>query len=320
MMNRLFLFIMFSLFSWAGYAQENMDSVRVTFTTSQGAEIGVDGDISSTNMLKKWVKYGQHTITVTYGSSYSKDSVINVIPGGTTNFEILVSGSISATSTPSGGELYVDGIRYGKLPQTINLIGRHNFRVEGNKDLYYPYNETIEIAPDQMLERDFPLVKRPMKLYGFVVANYMIQTNALGVMGGLGRRFGGYLKVNIGLNGPATGGDWLIHTYNEIITNDRYKNKHKYWGVNGGLMVHAIPCLFVYVGSGYGSYSHGVLDGYSNVYKVSGAEIDFGAMFKFKALLVQAGYTRILAKSKSGGSWGAFNIGVGITIHKEKKR
>lgn len=325
-MNRLLLIILFSAFTWAGYAQVDADSVKVMLVTSQGAEIGVDGDISSTNQLSKWLKYGKHTVTVTYGSSFTKDFDIVVERGGKTKFELLVGGTLAASSTPSGAEIYVDGMRYGVLPQNIDLLGRHNFRIEGNKDLYFPLAETLEIKPGQMLEHNFTLSKRPPKLYGILVANYMPATKAVGVMLGIGRKYGMYIKGTVGLNGAGEEDD--LYTNNQSVVDCSFQKKPMYSAANIGLLVHVIPSLYVYAGSGYGEYSHGTIQGkfgYSydnrtyNVYHVGGAEIDLGVMFKYKALLLQAGYTRILAKG-DGGSFGDFSVGLGITIHKEKKK
>lgn len=296
------------------------DSVKVRLQTSNGAEISLDGDLSSTNILTKKVPVGKHEVVVKYGVNYSRTYELDLTLGGKTEYEFPVEGSLSLSSTPDNADVMVDGLPMGKTPLELNLLGRHNIQVLGNKDLYHPYQTTLEILPEQSLAHNAILQKRPPKLYGFVLANYMFSANAPGVMGGLGRRFGGYMKVNVGVNGSPDETDF--ETHNVSILSENYKKKPKYLGVNVGLMLHPIPSLFVYAGSGYGEYTHGVYDykeNEQNVYHVAGAELDLGVMYKFKALLLQAGYTRILAKG-DGGTFGDFNIGVGITIHKEKKR
>lgn len=319
-MRTLSIIVLLLVFSGVGsFAQT--DSVKVRLQTSNGAEISLDGDLSSTNILTKKVPVGKHEVVVKYGSSYSRTYQIELTKDAKTEYEFFVEGNLSLSSTPGNAEVQVDGLPMGRTPLMLNLLGRHNIQVRGNKDLYHPYFTTLEILPEQNLEHNAILQKRPPKLYGFILANYMISTNSLGVMGGLGRRFGGYMKINASINGVP--GSQTFETTNENLTSEGYSKKPKYFGINAGLMVHALPFLFAYIGSGYGKYTHGVYtDKYNNqydVYSVAGAELDFGVMFKYKALLLQAGYKRILAKGESG-TLGDFNIGVGITIHKEKKK
>lgn len=310
----MLIFLLLILFGVRSFAQA--DSVKVRLQTSNGAEVSLDGDLSSTNIIIKKVPFGKHEVIVKYGN-YSRAYQIDLSQGGKTEFEFFVDGNLSLGSTPSDAEVMIDGLPMGKTPLELNLLGRHNIQVLGNKDQYYPYNRTLEILPEQVVEHNAILQKRPPKLYGFVLANYMVTANAPGIMAGLGRRFGGYIKVNVGINGTPENHDF--YTYNQQLSSERYKKKPKYSGINAGLMVHALPQLFAYIGSGYGGYSQGVYDEEYDVYCVDGSELDFGIMFKHKALLLQAGYKRILTKGQTG-NFGDFNLGVGITIHKEKKR
>lgn len=320
-MKRTFaILVLLLIFSGVGsFAQT--DSVKVRLQTSNGAEISLDGDMSSTNILTKKVPVGKHEVVVMYGSNYTRTYQIDLTIDGKTEFDFFVEGNLSLSSTPGNAEVQVDGLPMGRTPINLSLLGRHNIQIVGNKDLYHPYYTTLEILPEQNLEHNAILQKRPPKLYGFVLANYMLSANSLGVMAGLGRRFGGYIKMNFGINGAPEYKDFK--TENTSIPSEGYSKKPKYVGVNGGLMVHVLPFLFAYAGSGYGEYTHGVYkdnyDSKHDVYRVAGAELDLGVMFKYKALLLQAGYKRILAKGQ-GGSMGDFNIGVGVTIHKEKKK
>ena len=298
------------------------DSVKVRLQTSHGAEISLDGDLSSTNNLVKKVPVGKHKVVVSYGFNYSREYEIIVEKDGKTDFEFLVEGRLVLNSTPQNADVYIDGLPKGRTPININLLGPHNIQVLGNKDLYHPYTTSLEILPEHIVEHDAVLSKRPPRLYGFIIANYMISANAPGIMAGIGRRFGGYVKVNVGVNGIPDYDEDNMNTYNEAITSEGYKKKPKYMGADAGLMLRVSPYLYTYVGGGYGKYTHGVYsvtyDEY-DVYNVKGAEIDLGVMLKYKAVLLQAGYKRILATG-DGGKFGEFNIGIGITIHKEKKR
>lgn len=320
-MKKLIYLIVFMLTMGGISTFAQTDSVKVRVKTSNGAEISLDGDVSSTNNIYKLVPIGKHIVEVKYGFSYTRTYEIDVVKGGPTDFEFMLEGKLVLNSTPSKANVYVDGLLQGKSPVELPILGRHNIKVVDGANMYHPYNETLEFLPEQVMEKSVILKKRPPRLYGFVLANYMISAKAPGLMMGIGRRFGAYTKFNIGVNGLPNENEFK--TYNQSISSDKYKKQPKYYGANAGLMVHIIPCLFAYVGSGYGKYSHGIYEMYDDVeydvYHVKGAEIDFGAMFKYKALLLQAGYKRILSKGQ-GGNFGDFNVGIGITIHKEKNK
>lgn len=300
------LVIMLAIGGVSAFAQT--DSVKVRLRTSNGAEICLDGELSSTNILTKRVPVGKHIVVVNYGLNYSRTYEINVEKGGKTDFEFLVEGRLVLSSTPPNADVYIDGLPQGKTPININILGRHNIQILGNKDIYHPYNTTLEILPEQEVEHNAILSKRPPKLYGIVIANYMLSAKAPGLMLGIGRRFGGYIKVNVGVNGVPTYDEYSLKTYNQTISSEGYQKKPKYFGVNAGLMVHVLPYLFAYAGSGYGEYTHGVYSfsyDEQDVYHVKGAEMDLGIMFKYKGLLLQAGYKRILATG-DGGKLGEF--------------
>lgn len=305
------------------HAQIASDSVRIRLRTSNGAEISVDGDLSSTNVMDKKVSAGKHTVVVNFGSNYSKTYEINVEKGGPAEFDFFIDGQLVVKSTPPNADVIIDGLPQGKTPVTINLLGQHNVQILGNSDLYFPHKSTIEVLPEQEVNLDAILSKRPPKLYGFVVANYMLSANAPGLMFGLGRRFGVYARVNVALNGLPDYQEDELRTHNKPITSDEYEKKPKYFGAVAGLTMRLTPSLFAYAGGGYGEYTHGSHCGIhsypQDVYHVNGAEIDCGIMLKYKALLLQAGYTRML-DSGDVGKFGEFNFGIGITIHKEKKR
>lgn len=197
MKRKLYLLVILLTIGGVGVFAQT-DSVKVRLQTSNGAEISLNGELSSTNILIKKVPVGKHKVVVNYGFNYSRTYEINVEKGGKTDFEFLVEGSLALSSTPQNAEVYIDGLPQGRTPVKVNLLGRHNIQVLGNKDIYHPYTTTLEVLPEQMVEHNAILSKRPPKLYGFIIANYMISANAPGIMAGIGRRFGGYIKINAG--------------------------------------------------------------------------------------------------------------------------
>ena len=299
------------------WAQTIPDSVKIKLETSAGAEIGIDGELSSTNLMSIKVPVGKHKVIVNYGTSFQKEYDIDVKVGGQTTFEFPLDGKLNIKSTPEA-TILIDGINQGKTPNSFELLGRHSVRIEANKDLYFPQTDIIEISPFQELNKSYVLKKRPPKCYGFLIASYMPNAESIGVMGGIGRRFGVYAKVNLSLNGNPFEGR---NDYSNNVHKGEFVTIPKYIGANLGLTWRPFPWITGYIGSGFGEYSHGkVVDMYDTPYYVKGVEADMGVMLKWKALLLQVGYTRIIPESNTGHHFGELSVGVGFTIHKERIR
>lgn len=297
-------------------AQTAADSVKIRLRTSPSAEIGLDGDVSSTNFLTTRTSVGKHKVTVTYGTDFVRTFDIEVTREET--FEFNIEGKVTVNSLPDKRKVYLGSVEQGMTPLTLNVLGTHNLRVEGDALTYFDATERISISPYQELELSYTLGKRPPRLYGFLTANYILETNAVSFMGGVGRRWGGYLKVALGINGIADNND--EHIYKYPVGKDEFEKMPEYSAMNIGLTWRPFDWVTGYLGSGYGRYSHGLIGSSSTPYSVEGIEIDAGVLLKWKALLMQIGYTRILEESYSGNHYGAFNIGLGFTIHRNKKR
>lgn len=308
------------------YSQQ--DSVRVRLSTSPVAVIGIDGDVSSTNLLAKHVLYGKHIVTVQYGNNITKEYEINVVKGGQTDFQFSIDGKLTISSNYPKAIVSIDGVPQESMPLEINLVGTHKIYVDGRDD-YFDQSDRVTVPPFENVQREYILQKRPPKLYGFIIANYMPVEGSFGLMGGLGRKFGVYAKLNI-----STTNDEVNGSFPHLLYPGGYSDDKQYNGANVGLIWRANKFMALYIGSGYGEYLHGRINDnffYTDKYhyhyynsknfcfSTSGLELDLGFMLKWKALLLQAGYTRIMKKSDNGCTFGAFNIGIGITIHKNKK-
>ena len=301
------------------------DSVRVRLETSQGAEIGIDGDISSTNILTKKVPVGQHVVTVTYGSSFRKDYDIQVTP---TNHEFTfsVDGKLTISSVPANARVYVDGMERGNTPLTLDLVGEHNLRVEGDRISYYDYTSHVALKPFEEMVTDVTLKKRPPRMYGMFLANYepIADSHAVGFTLAFVRRWGVYLRFMTGLDGGDT-------DFSDIKSWDGsyregpglYSNpKIGFSSVNAGLMFRLGKNIYAYAGSGYGTYAKELEtdDGTNSIvpYGSKGVMADAGVILKWKALIGQFGYNRIFGESIPN-KFGCIYVGVGFTIHKQRK-
>ena len=301
------------LFSGTVLAQSE-ESVRIRLFSSEGCIVSLDGEESSTNIMAKNVPYGLHKVKVLYGDDFTKEYEINVVAGGETDFKFSLDGTLKATSNRSEATIAVDGIQYGNMPQDIPLVGNHQVHIYGG-ELYEDKIEQISLKPYEELSRHYQLAKRPLKMYGFVIANYMPSANSFGIMGGIGRRFGVYAKVN-----PLGSSEKMSWMPNQL-SRGKYSDEKSYFGFNIGATWRVKKWVTLYLGSGYGKYCHGKIYDYDDyVFETKGANIDCGAILKWKALLLQVGYTSILGSSDEGYKFGGLNVGVGVTISKNKKQ
>ena len=81
-------------------AQTAKDSVRIKLQTTAGADIALDGDWSSTNIMYTKVAKGNHNVTIRYGSIFEKTYPIEVNTNGKTEFTFLIEGEANISCTP----------------------------------------------------------------------------------------------------------------------------------------------------------------------------------------------------------------------------
>lgn len=313
-LSSLFLFGLMS----ALWAQTVQDSVKIRLETSPGCEIGIDGNMSSTNIMNTKVAVGHHEVTVTFGIDFSRNYPIEVTATGTKEFTFPISGSLSVTSTPSDADIFVDGLRIAKSPATIDVLGTHNIRVSLDEEVWLPGSERVTIYPFAQEHINVILKKRPPKRYGMMLVNYGLQENSIGFMLGICRRFGWFLR-----------GQGILGGDHGTLENDKgdYNNGYDKLDNPGlalfttGLMYRCSRHLYLYGGGGYGEYNHGdYQDNGIYPYYASGVAIDFGAIFKWKALLLSCGYNTIVGDVTEGYRYGNVYVGLGFTIHRNNKK
>jgi hypothetical protein len=309
------------------------DSVRVKLSTSQGAEIGIDGDVSSTNIMTTRVPVGKHTVTVTYGTSYKKDYEIEV-NSLNTNFEFYVDGKLTVNSVPAGTRVYIDGMQHGKTPLTVSILGEHNLRVEGDPITYFDYNQRVAVKPFEEVFCPVELKKRPPRTYGMVLLNYepIPGSSAVGLTMAFVKRWGFYFRLAAGTDGSS--GQYekvgnMSQGYSYAATGTPIggpgvyqKDKIGFASVSGGLIGRFHKHVYGYAGAGYCTYSKQLkrTDGSGKLtpYGANGALVDAGVILKYKALLGQVGYNYCLGEGVPN-KFGSIYIGLGITIHKQRK-
>ncbi len=319
--------ILFCLYLLAGIccvsnAQHVPDTVKIRLETNNGAEIGIDDDISSTNILVKRVAVGEHTVKIFYGTDCIKEEKINVTAEET--FKFLVGGTLHITSTPNA-EVYVDGVHLGKSPASVETLGSRSVRIEGDNIVYFPTKDVVTVPPFGNVTRDYILKKRPPRLYGMVMGT--VSTHGYGVFLGMCRRWGGYIHIasNFKFDGGFDTEFLKFHDSPDGPGYYPYKGENMYGCFSGGVMYRCSKNLYVYGGVGYADYGQQYKKNEDDFFEETiwpygalGCAAELGVIFKWKALLLSCGYKTIIGESL-GYKHNEFSIGVGITIHKQKK-
>ncbi len=307
----------------AALAQQTPDTVRVRLETSNGAEIGIDGDISSTNVLTKRVAVGSHKVVVRFGADIVKEYELNVTSEANQTYTYPIAGKVNVSTTPEA-EVFIDGIRYGKSPVTAELLGDHNIRVEGDDMVYFPTTERVRVNPFENIDKQYTLTKRPPRLYGLVMGTW--SPKAFGLFAGVCRSWGWY--VNLATNGSVDTD--MFDPEDGLRDNGSNgpgyykKGDASYMCATTGLMKRCHKNVYAYAGAGYGEYAQGYrpVDGGSEIYPygIKGVTVDLGVILKWKAILVSGGYRTILGDaSPSDHKHNEFYLGLGFSIHKQKK-
>ena len=317
------------LFATCATAQVATDTVKIKLQTTAGAELAIDGDVSSTNIMSTRVPVGKHVVTIRYGSSFERSYDIDVTKNGEISFSFPIGGEVLIDCAPKA-TVVVDGIPVGVTPQTVNLIGTHNIKLQGDENEYFDLADQLTVDPLENLTRSYTLRKRPPRLYGMVLANYSV-CNSFGVTLAMCRKWGGFVRMSIS---PKYGEGWddkeLSFRYNDsgqYIYPNYKREGTSYVLATAGVMRRLHKCLYAYLGAGYGRsfqrYKAEAENDYPEYVALSGAEGvagDLGLIFKHKALLVQAGYASILNGKFGEQKWHSeFYVGLGVSLHKKKK-
>lgn len=167
MNTRRYFALFFLLFGMVcvTWSQVIPDSVKIWLQTSPGAEIGINGEYSSTNQMRVSVPVGKHKVVVSYGTSFQKEYEIDVAVGGQTEFEFSVSGKVNVNSVPGDASVYVDGAYHGKTPATLDLIGNHTIKVSKDPSVWYDEERIIDVDLMSESNLDFVLKKIPPREY-----------------------------------------------------------------------------------------------------------------------------------------------------------
>lgn len=335
-MNKvIFVLCLLSLWGNLLWAQEVQDSVKIRIETSPGAEIGIDDDMSSTNVLTKKINVGRHIVRIRYGINFVKEYELFVENGAESFYKYPIDGTLSISTTPNEAHVYVDGIEVGQTPLDLSLLGNHTIRIEKDPDTYFDVSETVRIMPFEKVSGNYILTRRPPKLYGLVLANYSPMYNGLGGFLGLCRRWGAFIHFSTTIESAMGQLDDRFADSEYVIGSEGtglYKKSNpKSTFFAGGLMFRPHKSWYTYIGGGYGEYAQKYeLTGDANPsyaemeifpYGSRGFVADIGVIYKYKALLLSCGYNTIIGKSNPANTLNHnIYVGIGISIHNNRRK
>ncbi len=291
LLKMLLLFVL--LVQTSNNISAQISLIKVRIETNTGAQIGIDDEMSDTNIFEKELVSGEHVVIVKYNGNVVKREVISISPGGAYNEKFEIGGNVKIESQPEG-ILTVDGVDVGSTPQELNLLGQHNIGVRYKNKKYGSVKESFTVSPLENIERNYVL-KKNRHAYEWkwhILVNGFLPTTKVndvqpGLMIGFAKVIGFYAKGSIGV---------LYDIKQEP------ESWEPIWGVGkhacnflsggGGLMYNIIQPLYVYAGAGYGEFKAGQKDYFGNYIQTdsfSGVYYEAGLLFSYKKLAINAG-------------------------------
>ena len=205
----------------ATWAQVVTDSVKIKIETSAGAEIGIDGEVSSTNIMSIKVPVGKHKVNVNYGESFHKEYEINVKIGGQTTFTFPILGKPNITAEPAGSKIYLNGSYRGVAPITLELIGKNTITAKNDPKVWYDEEKTVEIGFMSESSLDFTLKKIPPREYVKSNHFYIEGDYQLLSFPSYGAAIGGYINnVNLELGFMMGSKEKAVYWYDKTYTKE----------------------------------------------------------------------------------------------------
>jgi len=120
-------------------------------STPQGAEVYINGSYQGRTPIKLSINEGTYDVELRLPGYEPYQARVRVRAGQTSRLAprlqpVVTTGTLEIYSTPSGGEVFVDGVFSGYAPVSLNLdAGDHD--VEVRKDGYATYRARVNVQP-----------------------------------------------------------------------------------------------------------------------------------------------------------------------------
>lgn len=329
---RYVFFLFVTLFTFSAFAAElEQDSVKIVLKTSPGAEIGVDGVMSSTNRISLLVACGEHEAVVTYGASYSKTFTFTASLEEN-EFYFPIEGDLNIVTYPDEATVYVDGIVKGKTPLVIKAVGPHSVKVVKDPNIWYNETTDVDVAPFAHEKLEYRLRKLPPRMSYFINGGITLNNGAATFMLGMCRRWGWQVRGTIKSEIVSDDFTELPEGASLNVGKRKLEDDDALTIITTGPMLRFSPWLYVYAGAGYGTYRYGY-DFFDLEYGsqdgeihygmgVSGIAVDAGVVLKWKALSISCGYTGIVPtalRSPVDARFGDVYLSLGFVLSGKNK-
>ena len=215
--KRYFTLLLLMTVTVCAWSQTVIDSVKINLETSAGAKIGLDGKLSSTNIMSIKVPVGKHKVTVNYGDSFRKEYDIDVQVWSQTAFKFPIIGKVNITSEPNGASVYVDGSYRGEAPLSLELlIGKHKVTVKKDPKEWYDEEKEVDVSLISESNLNFTMKKVPPREYIKNSHFYMEGNYQLLSFSGYGAAIGGYInRFNMELGFMMGSNECSTYWYNQ---------------------------------------------------------------------------------------------------------
>lgn len=320
-MNSKKFFFILILMAVSMVTMAQISVVSVTVETSEGAIIGIDDEMSSTNIMTKEVTSGIHTVVVKYNNEIVKREDIDVPVGEVFNKKFPIAGIVNVTSTPIA-TVSVDGKDVGQTPANIELLGNHDIKVRYESKKYNPISERITVSPFENIDRSYELMKskRPWKYSWMILPQVTFPTDdakdmCFGLMIARAKRVGWYVK---GIFNHVSNQYLAISEYEHELNDIWPTGKHKVYYKNAcaGFMVNIFSKAYLYGGCGYG-WQKICYEGYdgkyysSKKYNSHNVLLDCGLLVNLGLVAINVGCSHILDNGVFPKAT-AVNAGIGV--------
>lgn len=129
-------------------------------STPDTAEVEIDGKSYGNTPFRDYLEQGQHKIRLTKAGYNSYEKIVTVRRDELSEENVklvMLPGSLSIDSDPTGAELFIDKISYGLTPYTRESFDAGDYEIRLLKDGYDPLEETISVHPGEATARTFTL-------------------------------------------------------------------------------------------------------------------------------------------------------------------
>nr|WP_320160252.1 PEGA domain-containing protein [uncultured Methanoregula sp.] len=222
-----------------------------------GATIYVNGNSYGTSPVTVSDLFaGTYSVMASLNGYYSDMQTITVPPGRTANYyptlraspnPPVITGAISAQSSPSGATIYVNGVNYGKTPLTVRNLVPATYSVMATLNGYKSSSQLITVGPGQTTGYNPTLQSQPGPVTTGAIFAQTEPDGATIYMNG----------VSYGVS-PVTIPNLAPGTYSMKATMNGYSPDTRRITVSSGRTAFYNPTLYANpppVGSGQGSFA-----------------------------------------------------------------